>query len=648
MLGEAGAAVTPPAAQLVSAVRGTADSLRKALDQLDRSFHSDGGKAQAIKDVKAAIQECSQHAPDLLERLKQHIEVRCAINNLDKGKVFPAMGGGPKKDAYYFRLWARTMELSEDPRNLLTACTLWENFRQNAMKEGWFPPDGLEAATLYLHIAGILGNLPLSDLKEFQRVARTRPETRADDEEIYFLFPEKLYQRACALDPHFDAFSKWLAWAKGKSGAKAEPVAKTWHAARPNDIEPILHLMNECANRSAFPTALQYLAKAELIDSVNPEVRRARLQLLARGTVKHLQQKKPHLARRKLAELEGLPQSQQGDRPAFLATLRYLISKAEGDIQTAEAHRGDTERLMGGKIAAWLLRLAVATAAKYGWMEQAVQLGKLNKQERAAIPAGVARVFMLAGDLDAFQLSVPWPYLNDACVQLPRVGASLDTNQLQALADAGLANGHRELAYVATRFGLDRGGPSQARFLLLRGKSVPDALRAAICASAAAELARTQRGMELVEEAVEFCREAFAKPPVKLSLEQVAQIIRKERSVVRYSRFEGDGPDYERFLPDTACQCPECRGARGGSGNLFDDAFPFDDPEDPDDFEEDELLDELLEEFPLPPGMPPDIAKALVQEARRAVMNGEPLDAMLNRVFGGLPPRRGSRKGRRR
>jgi len=47
--------------------------------------------------------------------------------------------------------------------------------------------------------------------------------------------------------------------------------------------------------------------------------------------------------------------------------------------------------------------------------------------------------------------------------------------------------------------------------------------------------------------------------------------------------------------------------------------------------------------------MPPEIAKLLFDETRRAVERGESLDSLLNRVFGpemGFRPKR--RKGRRR
>ena len=151
-----------------------------------------------------------------------------------------------------------------------------------------------------------------------------------------------------------------MEWAKRSQRGQAERVAEAWHKIRPTDIEPILLLMEEKEKRNAFHTALQYLAKAERIDSVHPSVRRARLRLLAASALRHLQQKKPNLAEEKLAEMETLPQSQQGDRPAFLAALRYMVSAARGASDAAAAHRAEVERALGSKAAAALLIFGMA------------------------------------------------------------------------------------------------------------------------------------------------------------------------------------------------------------------------------------------------------------------------------------------------
>ena len=154
-----------------------------------------------------------------------------------------------------------------------------------------------------------------TELAGLQRDAARRSGESA--EALYFLYPDKLYGRACALDPHFDSFAQWMEWARGGRAGEAEKVAEAWHKIRPADIEPILFLMEEKEKRNAFQSALQYLAKAERIDSVYPAVRQARLRLMAGAVLRHLRQKKPHLADEKLAEVSALPQVPAG-RPAGL------------------------------------------------------------------------------------------------------------------------------------------------------------------------------------------------------------------------------------------------------------------------------------------------------------------------------------------
>jgi hypothetical protein len=53
--------------------------------------------------------------------------------------------------------------------------------------------------------------------------------------------------------------------------------------------------------------------------------------------------------------------------------------------------------------------------------------------------------------------------------------------------------------------------------------------------------------------------------------------------------------------------------------------------------------------MPLPPGMPPEIAKMLLEETRKSLERGESIDSMLNRVIGHGPGPGGKRKkgGRR-
>jgi hypothetical protein len=643
MLGGKPAKLTAASAALVSSTTSDPGVLRKALEALEGAFesHKDGAILKGIRD---AVQACRQTAPDQIERLKQHISVRSMLADVNIDKVRAAMGGASLKDAYFLRLLARGMEEVGDPESVAVACATWDDFRQQAVREGWFTANGPEAATLYLHMAGVLRKVPDELLADLQKNAHRR--NRESVEEMYFLYPEKLYERACALDPHFESFSQWLGWAKGHRAGQADRVAEAWHKIRPMDIEPILFLMEVKEKRNAFQTSLQYLAKAERIDSVHPAVRRARLRLLAGSALRHLQQKKPHLAEEKLAEMETLPQSQQGDRPAFLAALRYMICAVRGVGDAAAAHRAEVERVLGGKAAAALLILGVANASKQIALEQLPPIEKLAKAERGALPEAVIRVVELARDMQMVQ-PIPSDWMAETAKQFQRNSQSLNVAQLETLAEAGLSVEQFELTYTVSGAGLERGGPTEANFLLLRAKSLPEYQeeRRAVCASAAAQLARQQRQMDVVEKAVELLADS-AFDDLSFTSEQASTVVRKEKAERAFPTGYRPGPDYSDLLGAAgSCNCPKCRRARGEAVAPFEDA-PFEDFEEEDD---DLDLDAMLDGTELPPDMPPEIARMLLEETRKSVERGESLDSLLNRVFGpeaGFGGRR--RKGRRR
>jgi hypothetical protein len=639
MLGGKPTGLTAAAATLVSSTTSDPAVLPKALEALEKAFDSRKDGA-ILKGIREAVQASRETAPDQIERLKQHISVRCALADVAMGKAQAAMGGACRRDAYYFRLFARGMEQLGDPGNVAMACAKWDEFRQEAVREGWFTANGPEAATLYLHMAGVLRKLPDELLKDLQKTAHR--QNGKSVEELYFLYPEKLYERACALDPHFESFSQWMDWAKRGRSGKAERVAEAWHKIRPMDIEPILLLMEEREKRNAFHTSLQYLAKAERIDRVHPAVRRARLRLLAASALRHLQQKKPNLAQEKLAEMETLPQSQQGDRPAFLAALRYMVCAVRGAGDEGAAHRAEAERVLGSKAAAALLIFGVANASKQGALEKLPPIEMLGKTERAELPEAVIRVVELAKDMQMNQ-GIPGSWLAETAKQFPRSSQSLNVGQLQTLADAGLYAEHFELAYAVSAAGLERGGPTEANFLLLRALSLPGYQedRRGVCAVAAAQLARQQRQMDVVDKAVELVADSpFAG--LALTPEQASAVVRKEKSERAFPTAHRPGPDYSDLLGAALCDCPKCRRARGEAIGPFED---FEEEEDDDDLD----LDAILDGTEIPPDMPPEIARMLFDETRKAVQRGESLDSLLNRVFGpemGFGRRR--KKGRRR
>ena len=629
--GDAAAPLTPAAAGLRARIT-RASTLRSALDALDRAFMS-GTKGRILKAIRPVVDQCQQSSPGQLESLRQHISVWCAVADLDPAKVIAAMGGPSRHDATFLRLFARAMEETRNPEGVVLACSLWEQFRYAAVQEGWFAANGSEAAALSLHIADLLRQLPDELLRELQWSAR--PEAKAGGQKPSYVFPEELYQRACVLDPHPEAFSQWMEWAARQPGKQAERVAAAWHKIRPRDIEPVLRLMHAAEARGSFRSALGYLATVEQIDGLHPGVRGTRLRLLAGNTLRHLQQKKPRLAADDLARMSALPHAQQGDRPALLAALGFVVSAARGNGEQAAACRADVERLLGSGAAAAMLIFAIATASKQRVFGRLGSVAKRPSAERASLPGALARVIALTADI-RLTLELPAPWMVEVATRFPASRATLDTDQLRRLAESALLAGRGDLAYAVSAVGLARGGATEGRFLLLRAQSVTGQLgRHVLCARAAAELARQQQDAELVEEAVELVRGLFEFDHVSLTLDQARDVLQREKAAPEPPGKNRPGPAYGDLIGGD-CQCARCRQARGEVVSPFD-ALDADDLGDDEDFG-----------FEMPPDMPPEMAELFAAEVDEAIARGESVEAFLARLLAGGSPRRRRKQRRRR
>lgn len=628
------------AAELVSQVTGNALEVRHALEKLDRAFASEEDENRILDTIRSAVQVCRRNAPAQLERLKQHISARAAAEFFDVAETRDALGGPSRHDAYFYRLFARGLEQQSDNSSaLLSACVTWNEFRLAAVQEGWFPPNGVAAAALYLHIAKLLDGVPEGTIRSFEQMARKNAQTAED---FFFLHPEKLYERACALDPHSEAFSQWIEWAKKKPRADGRPIAEAWHKICPQDIEPLLLLIRASEERNLYPKALQYLAEAERIDGLNPEVRNAWLRLLAGNAIHCLQKKKSDLALKSLDEINTLPQAQQGDRPAYVSALRYAAAMVRGDVVTGQTLRADVERLMGSRPAADVLISAVGFACKRGDLQALQPAQKLAKSERAALPAVLARVAALASEVQ-LPLHIPPGWMREAAAQFRKADSTLDEGRLRTLGEMALEANDPKFAYAVSTAGLQRGDPAAAPFLFLRARSVPQENfeRRMVCAAAAAMLARQYGQQDLAAKALDFIRGPFSDGPMELSPGLVAEVLQKERKESAYPKRPRQGPNYKYIVGDL-CPCPDCRRERGEIVDDFDD---LDDEIDFDEFDEEDPFGGL----DLPKDMPPEIARMLTGEIVQAIARGETLDEFLARLgTGELPAESRGGKGRRR
>ena len=83
----------------------------------------------------------------------------------DDGKVREAMSGSSLKNAYFWRLMARSLEEKKGTTaSVGQACASWEEFRKHAIREGWIPANGPEVAAIYLHMADQIRHLDPDEL----------------------------------------------------------------------------------------------------------------------------------------------------------------------------------------------------------------------------------------------------------------------------------------------------------------------------------------------------------------------------------------------------------------------------------------------------------------------------------------------------
>ncbi len=515
--------LAPAAESLVALVCGSKVSLGRALQALDSAFET-RVQEKILPGIQRAVAACEVAYPGLLERLRQHISVRALRLDLPARKVRAALGGASIKNAYFWRLYARSVESSDEPLELLI-CAQWEQFRRHAVAEGWFGEKGPEAAALYLHMAELLLDVPAWTLERershfaahfsgFQEYYEDQPpvirEVVAKYKKVdpYFLSPSQLFERACAIDPHREAFEQWLNWAKQEfDGRVADSVAERWHRALPLHSQPLLYLMESAEKRGALNRATAFLAEAQKLDALNPEVRRAALRLLVAQTGRHLQQRKPHLVEQDVAALEALPEAQLADRPAFLVALRWAGAVIRGDGELASNFFGQIGRLLGSSAAAIL---ACENAGALGGLTRADfdrHVPQISQDPADSLVVATARVCVLGDDVGA-PLTIPTAWHARLWQELTNTHGELESRQLEMLGKAALRTDQKELAYAASAAGLEMGGDQEARFLLLRARALPEweLGRRDDCIAATVELGRRRGDMAIINEAIELRR----------------------------------------------------------------------------------------------------------------------------------------------
>lgn len=638
--------------------------MRNALRALDAAFAQ--GPSQALyRQIRQTTLVCEHACPQILKRLRQHISIKATMANCPPEPVIDALGGRTVHDAYFWRLFARAVEVIGD---FSRACVLWDRFRNTAIQEGLFTATGQENAFLYLHMAGLLKRIPPEHLLDAQEDCRYDvedwasvydrkepfPHSRKTPDaggglDLYFLYPDQLYERAAVLRPDANIYREWLDYAKTADShdVKTEEIAQKWASAFPQDARPRLHLAEAAERRNAFDKALKYIQQAEELGGIDPKVRRARFQLLIAKTVRHLQQEKAHLAAKDFEQLDLLPQTGEKDRPAFVASLRWIGAMLEDDRSEAERLHGQIQDRLGGPVAAAMLLLSTARQCQHVSAETNRLQTWLASYKGADIVAAVVRVHPLCVDVE-IKTFLPAKWESPLAKWFKRSDCDLDAKGLLTMAEAALTSGWQDVAYYASGYGLQHSGPEQARFLFLRGRSLPYTLdmRRRECFAAATELAKRVRDMDLVVEIADTLRKntgtwggssPFTSDWDDLDVmgmedENLRRVIDDER---RTKKCPKKPPrrffDFGRSRTEDQCQCPDCRRARGETrgygtsrkgrsrrkaGRVPAEDYLFDDLFEEEEYEEDAQTAAEM------PAMPPELPLLLAEIAR---LNGNKL-----------------------
>jgi hypothetical protein len=500
------------AVKLVASVGAGREVMGPILASLEQAL-SERKRKQILQLTREAVTLCRQYCPDMTERLRQHIAIRCMLRGLEPDPVWVALGGQPRQDAYYFRLMARALEeLKEGFEDPIEIIVFWEEFRQQAIKEKWFTANSAEDGVLSLRMAKIAERIPpdiLEDLREEEEIMRSsRSGGVGALPSLKLLSPGALYERACRADPSPEVFGDWLKWAKTERDWRVpDRVAELWRTTRPEDVGPLLWLTESAEERGAYKRSLQFLEEAEQRDRLNPEVRNAKLRLLLAAILRHFRQRKPHLAAQGIDRIEALPKAAERDLPALAVALRRLCRGLEKDFEAARQLESELDKQLGS-VAAHVLLWGLAKLSGLAASEIGLLQFEIDSVAATNLPAGVARACSL-GALTGVPIPVPNAWEQPLSASLTEADHSLDAAQMLVLGEAALRGQAPQLAFAVSVAGMTKGG-ANARFLFLRARSLPiwASDRRYLCLCAALELARRERDTDLAGKLLDELRKS--------------------------------------------------------------------------------------------------------------------------------------------
>ena len=577
MSGSGNSPLNSAAQKLIAAVGAGDAVLRDALVTLESAFVAEQRKQISVK-IRAAVSACRQFRPDICERLRELIAARSMLLDLPANQVHADIGGRRIDSARGYLLMARAIEsTSERYETNIFALVSWCAFRETALEEKWFARGTVEDGVLWLHMAALAARIPAEVAEDLRLTSNARSGHKIGAFMTPELFsPDCLYEKACAADPHPEAFQSWLSWArKQPDRKKAERAAQAWHESRPQDVAPLLWLMEASERRGAYQKSLSYLEDAERLDRLSPAVQRARLRLLVASALRHLRQRKPHLA---LPEIECIRELSlvEGNLPLVVSALRTVCAAVDRDPQ-AMPQQAEVGASGGDRVAGYLLERAIAERSI--GCENTKSPPDVNGTGAETMLKGLAQACAV-GDAAGIPVAIPEEWQERLMAAFLSPGFARDTAEMLVIGGAALRSQASELAFTISSAGMARGG-ADARFLFLRARSLPPwaAERRYSCLTAALELARRERDTELAARLLDALDEHMKKRfgpedffdelgPEGYAMEagRLAKLLEEERAAKRFPRTHASVPSPWRRPQDRSPEddLPEFDGSFRG------------------------------------------------------------------------------------
>jgi hypothetical protein len=354
-------------------------------------------------------------------------------------------------------------------------------------------------------------------------------------------------------------------------------------------------------------------------------VKRARLRLWVATAVRHLKQKKTHLAQKDIVEIEELQQSGECDLPAFVVALQIVCALIDGEKSKLIRLNRELITLLEHPVAANVIVQALLSDCKLSDRQTDLSLNVEESISGDNLVAAIARGCKISDDM-GIAASIPPEYEKKLRDFFSAQNSSLDPANIRIIAETALRSDDLRLAYAATGAGLMQPGGAAARLLLLRARSLPiwQVDRQSDCIAAAIELARRARDMDLIDEAVELHRigkrglfgfsffgNTIDEGNFSVGTEELSAILQTEKEAREYpSTMPADLDDFDG---DDASKCRYCdaKNCPDRDAPYLPGGLDFEDFDDDDDIDEFPDFNEFLNDNQT--DMPPDLA-TLIQK----------------------------------